>query len=48
MLARSRSRFVSCGFEEFEAFFVSEEVADVTNGIPERIVSAPFGQGLEL
>ena len=42
---------VSCGIEEVEAFFVSEEVADVTNGIPERIVSAGGGlsdQGLEL
>ena len=42
---------VSCGIEKVEAFFFSEEVADVTNGIPERIVSAGGGlsdQGLEL
>ena len=31
---------VSCGFEEIEAFFVSEEVADVTYGVPEFVVGS--------
>lgn len=43
--------FISCGFEEVVAFFFGEEVADLSDRLPELVVGSGSGlsdQGLEL
>ena len=43
--------FISCSFEEVVAFFVLEDVADGSDGLPELVIGSGGGlsdQGLDL